>query len=298
MNPMKNRIAFVLLFVSVCSQSAAQDLLEILENEQQDTVTFVDATFKTTRIAFGHSLETRQKGILEVFVSNRFWDRPVSSSQSFMADKVNARIALEYAITDRLSTAIGASTWDGRFDTYFKYRLLQQQKGIMPISLTLFQNASYYSIGIPNPYIEDDFMDRMAFTTQALIGAKVNRELSLQIAPTFIYRGLQYYPEDPTEHFAVGFGGRYKLGNHVSFVSEYYAVINKMKSRDTYGPFALGVNWELGDIMLQFMLTNSPYTVEDAMITQTRYNFNFRNPNLNFGFNFSYIIHTRKGLKK
>lgn len=298
---MKNKILFVLLVIAGLPKATGQDLLDILEKEQKnDSIHFVDATFKTTRISFGHSVETRQKGILEIFVTNRFWDRPGSSSQSFMADKVNSRIALEYAISDRLSTGFGGSTWDGRFDGYVKYRLIRQRSGTKntPLSLTVFQNASYYSAGIPNPYIEDDFMDRTAFTTQALIASKITRDLSLQLSPTFVHRRLKYYPDDPNNYLAIGFGGRYKLGNHVSFVSEYYAVLNPMKSRDTYGPFSLGVNWELGDVMLQFMLTNAAYTVEDAFITQTRYNFNFRNPNLNFGFNFTYLIHTKKKLKQ
>ncbi|MEM7382600.1 MAG: DUF5777 family beta-barrel protein, partial [Bacteroidota bacterium] len=86
-------------------------------------------------------------------------------------------------------------------------------------------------------------------------------------------------------------------GGHVSVVSEYYYTTNPIESFDTYGPFALGVNWELGDVMLQFMLTNAVNMVEDAFIAQTRNNFNFRNPNLNFGFNATYIIHFKRGLK-
>ena len=133
--------------------------------------------------------------------------------------------------------------------------------------------------------------------TTFLVAKKITSNLSLQVSPTFIHRGLRRTTEDPLNVLAVGIGGRYKLGGHVSFVSEYYYVANPIESFDTYGPFSLGVNWELSDVMLQFMLTNSPLMVEDAFITGTRNNFNFKNPNLNFGFNFTYTFHLKNKLK-
>lgn len=292
-------ITFFLILVLVANSVLAQKgLLEILEKEQEDDPQYTMATFKATRISFGHSVETRKKGILEISVANRFWNTPSLYSQSFGADKMNARIALEYGISDRLSTGWGGSTWDGLFDWYVKYRLIRQRsdKSDSPLSITLFQNASYYSEAI-GPYIDDDFSNRLSFTTQALIARKFTSDFSFQIAPTFVHKGLRFSGEDPQNHFALGFGGRYKLGGHVSFVSEYYAVFNPITSRDTYGPFSIGINWELGDVMLQFMLTNASHIVEDAYITDTGYNFNFKNPNLNFGFTATYVIHFNRKLK-
>ncbi len=279
---------------------AQKGLLEILEKEQKDTVPrYTSATFKTTRITYGHSVETRKKGILEVSASHRFWNTPELRSQKFGVDKLNVRIALEYAISDRLSTGLGGSTWDGLFDGYLKYRLVRQRndsKGA-PFNITLFQNASYNSEAITGPYATGEFSSRLSYTSQVLIARKFNSKFSLQISPTFIHRGLEGSPEDPNSHFALGFGGRYKLSNHVSLVSEYYTVFNPLESMDTYGPFGLGINWEIGDVMLQFMLTNAPSMVEDAFIARTRNNFNFKNPNLNFGFNFTYVIHFNRKLK-
>lgn len=279
---------------------AQKELLDILEKERNDTVPqFVSATFKSTRITHGHSVETRKKGILEVFAATRFWNTPEPRSQSFGADKLNARIALEYGISDRLTAGFGGSTWDGLFDAFLKYRLVRQQADSQgsPIGLTIFQNSSYNSHGISNPNIEDDFSNRLSFTTQLLIARKFNSNLSLQITPTFIHRSAVYTPDERQNHLALGFGGRYKLGPHVSLVSEYYTVFNPVESIDTYGPFGIGVNWELGDVMLQFMLTNAPSMVESSFIAETRNNFNFKNPNLNFGFNFTYIIHFKRQLK-
>lgn len=294
------KVFFLLSLVGTTNIVGAQDLLDLLEDEGKDVPQYTLATFKSTRISFGHSIETRKKGILEIFAANRFWNTPSLRTQSFAADRMSSRIALEYGISDRLSIGIGGTTFDGLFDSYLKHKLVQQRKDKKgsPVSITLFQNASYFSEAISNSDIKDDFTNRLSFTSQLLIAKKITSKFSLQIAPSFIHRGLRSSPEDPNNHFALGFGGRYKLGHHVSFVSEYYTVFNPIKSRDSFGPFSLGINWEIGDVMLQFMLTNAVNMVEDAFITQTYNNFNFRNPNLNFGFNATYIIHFKRGLKK
>lgn len=277
----------------------AQDLLQILDEERPDQLRYADATFKTTRISYGHSVETRKKGILEIFVANRFWDSPAPRSQSFVADRLSTRFALEYALSDRFSAGLGGTTWDGLFDGFLKYRLMRQSAGKEgpPVSVTLFQNASYYSEGESDPTIADAFTDRLSFTTQALIASKLTRNFSLQLAPTYVHKGLSYYGQPDNDYFALGLGGRYKLGGHVSVVSEYYWLLNPTETPQTYGPFSIGVNWEMGDVMLQFMLTNAVNMVEEAFITGTRNNFNFRSPNLNFGFNFIYVIHFKRNLQ-
>ncbi|MEO9513571.1 MAG: DUF5777 family beta-barrel protein [Flavobacteriaceae bacterium] len=288
----------IVLIVGTVQFSLAQELLDILDKEQKDIPQFTSATFKTTRIAIGHSIETRKKGVLEVFVANRFWNTPELKSQSFFVDKLSSRIALEYGLSDNLSIGFGGTSFDGLFDGYLKYKLIKQRVGSngSPISVTVLQSTTYNSNAFPD--VPTNFSDRLAFTTQALIAKKFSSDFSLQIAPSFIHREGLTPDSDPKNHFAIGFGGRYKLGNHVSFVSEYYYTANPIQSYDTYNPFAMGINWELGDIMLQFMLTNAQRIADDAFITQTQNNFNFKNPNLNFGFNFTYIIHFKRNLKK
>jgi len=296
----KNILSLFIMLSCSFITLAQDDLLNILDKEHTNDANHISATFKMTRISFGHSIETRKKGILEVFVANRFWNTPAERSQSFGADKMSARIALEYGISDRLSFGIGGTSFDGLFDSYLKYTLVRQKvkgKG-SPLSLTVLQSGSYNSNAFGNSTIGDNFLDRASFTSQLLIARKFSSDFSLQIAPTFVHRGLVISNQDPKNHLALGIGARYKLGNHLSLVSEYYLNANKIESFDTYNPFALGVNWELGDIMLQFMLTNTRNMVEDTFITGTRNNFNFRSPNLNFGFNATYVIHFKRGLKK
>lgn len=298
---MKTKIILTIciLLLGCIHVASSQNLLDILENEQRDTLGYSTPAFRMTRITFGHSTEVRNKGVLEIFVANRFWNLPTERSQSFVADKMSTRIALEYGVTDRFSFGLGATTFDGLFDGYFKYKMFAQKKGVKPypVNITLFQGASYNSSGIPNPAIADNFSDRVSLTTQILISRKISSNFSVQISPTYIHRGLRVSNEDPKNFLAMGVGARYKVANHISIVSEYYKTFNPVESFDTYAPFALGVNWEIGDVLLQFMLTNARNMVEDTFITQTANNFNFKNPNLNFGFNATYVIHFNNKLR-
>jgi len=301
MKSRKNIVLLCLMLISSWISFGQNDLLDILDKEHKDTLNYTNATFKMTRIAIGHSTETRKKGILEIFVANRFWNTPADRSQSFLADRMSSRIALEYGLSDRLSMGFGGTTFDGLFDGYIKYKLIRQRsdKQGSPISMTVLQTGSHNSNSFASISGEGDISlnNRLSFTSQLLISKKFSSDFSLQISPTFIHRGIVLSSENPKNHFALGIGARYKLGNHLSLVSEYYYNANKIKSYNTYNPFVIGVNWEQGDVMLQFMLTNAVNMVEDTFITGTRNNFNFRNPNLNFGFNATYVIHFNRGLK-
>lgn len=300
MSPMEiKKIVFFIAFALTISCANGQNLLDILDKEHKDTLQFTEATFKFSRITFGQSAQTRKDGMLDLFISNRFWNRPTERSQSFFVDLMSTRFAIEYGLSDRLLAGVGGTTFNGRFDGFLKYKLIRQgvANSGSPVTVTLFQNTSYFNENLPSSSLGEITSKRFSFTSQVLIAKKITSDFSLQISPTFIHRGLVFDEDDPQNHFAIGFGGRYKLGGHVSLVSEYYYVANPIKSFNTYSPFSLGVNWELSDVMLQFKLTNAVSMVEDAFITQTRNNFNFKNPNLNFGFNFTYTFHLKNRLK-
>jgi len=300
---MKNSRYFLIMYIVLIGLNTpicAQSLLESLEKEYPDTPQYEIATFKSTRIAIGHSVENRKEGVLEIMAMNRYWNIPNYQGQSFVADKWSARIALEYGISNRLTAGAGWSTLENIYDGFLKYKLLRQRKNAKKsfASVTLFQNASYRNedsrAAIYGDLKDTSFSERLAFTSQLLIARKFTPQFSAQISPTFIHRGSSLSDEDPTNHFAMGIGGRYKVGGHVSIVSEYYYVANPVKSVDTYGAFALGVNWELSDLMLQFHMTNAWSMVEDAFILQTPNNFNLQDGNFTFGFTATFALHLKQ----
>jgi hypothetical protein len=273
----------------VCSQT----LLDLTNEELSKKPIYALSTFKTTRISIAQSIETRKKGVLEIHLMNRFWNTPEPSTQSFIADKMSSRIGLNYGITNKLTAGIGGTTWNGIYDGSLKYRLTQQQingKGV-PLSITFFQNASYRNKISSLRSNSASFTDRLSFTSQILIARKITTNFSFQMSPSFVYRNSSMITNNAHSQFALGFGGRYKVGHHVSIVSEYFYLIDSLESTTTFDAFTLGVNWEVGDLLLQFQITNSKAMGADAFITQTKTNFNFKNGNLHFGFNATYVVH-------
>ncbi|MEM6516592.1 MAG: DUF5777 family beta-barrel protein [Bacteroidota bacterium] len=289
---MKTKLSFYTLgILSFLGVQGQEDLLSTLK-KSQDTVFYTAATFKTTRISIGHSLETRKQGIVQASIMTRYWDMPAPTGNSFVADKMTARFGIDYAFSDRFTLGGGMATLDGIADGFAKFRLIRQRSDNKPwLGLTIVQTVSYRTRNFNNLNETDGVIDKLSFTSQLLIGRKFTRNFSLQISPTFIHRGSSRLAEDDINHFAIGFGGRYKLSNHLSLVSEYYWITNPLESRNTFGAFALGTNWELGDLILQFKLTNARNFAEDTFITQTPVNFNTKRGNLSFGFQANYIIH-------
>jgi len=298
---MMNKKTFLLFIVCIIVANfsvKAQSLLDKLNKEFPKKPIYEIATFKMTRIGLGHSIETRKKGALEISLYNRYWNIPDFGGERFLADKVSTRYGLEYAFSDNFTAGFGYTNFDKISDGYLKYRLIKQQKGVKktPLSITLLQTISSRKTINANTtlYGGNTSSNSYAFTSQVLIARKFNPNFSVQITPSFIHTATNLSNYDPNNQFALGFGGRHKIGGHASIVSEYHYVANPLESIQTYNAFMVGVNWELSHLLLQFHVTNARNFAEDTFITQTTHNFNFKDPNLHFGFNATFILHTKK----
>ena len=299
---MKNKYTtqlLVLLFIVMGFTVNAQGLLDKLNNEFPDIPVYKIATFKTTRIGLGHSIETRKKGALEISLYNRYWNIPNFEGQRFLADVVSTRYGLDYAFSDNFTIGLGYTNHDKISDGFLKYKLFKQRKNSKKgfATVTLLQTISHRKIENTNGNIYQQTTsasDRYAFTSQILIARKINTDISLQISPTFIHREENSLTNDPNNQFAVAFGGRHKISNHAAIVSEYFYVANPLKTIETYNVFMVGVNWEMGDLLLQFQMTNARNFAEDTFITQTRNNFNAKDGNFHFGFNATWVLQTKK----
>lgn len=275
----------------------SQDLLDILDEELKDTLRYTQATFKTTRLGVGHSVETRKKGVLQFTLGTRYWNIPSNSEnrKSFVADRFSGSFGLEYATSDRFTMGSSITSFDGIINAYGKYRLLRQAEGtgITPIGITLVQSGLMLTRGVSGVILPESFSDRFIYTSQAIIAHKFNRDFSAQIAPTYIHsKSLQFY--DTNNFFALGIGGRYRLGNHVSLFSEYYYLANNTGLVQRFNPFFLGVNWEIGYINFQLSMSNVKNFDETAAILYSPNNFNFNDGGLHFGVNVNYVLHFNK----
>ncbi len=276
------RINITLLLLILSFSAFSQDeLLELLEGEDQGE-NYVSATFKSTRLVNGHSVEVRSKGVLEFIISHRFGTINSGYEQFWGLDNSSIRLALEYGLTDNLNIGLGRSSFEKVIDTFLKYRFLRQSNSF-PVTITGFTSLTRKTVDIPNL----EGKDRNTYSGQLLIARKFNSNLSLQIMPIAIQRNLVATNRDENLLFALGLGGRYKLTNRLAINAEYYPQLTEF-SNMFENSFAIGVDIETGGHVFQLHLTNAVQMNEQGFIGGTTDN--FFDGDIHYGFNISRVF--------
>lgn len=262
----------------------SQDLLDILNEETENTTTTVSATFKGTRIANGHSVENRKAKELEFIIGHRFGTLNSGTFNLFGLDNANIRFSLEYGITDNLMIGLGRSSFGKLYDGFLKYKLLKQKKGkqAFPFSVSVFGSI------VAQDFPENDkrvFAETLSYTSQLLIARKFSPSISVQLTPTYIHKNTVETFVDPHDFLALGFGGRIKMSKRVAINAEYFYNFNELTSLSTVNPIAFGVDIETGGHVFQLIISNARAMIEPAFITETRGD--FLKGDIHFGFNIS-----------
>ncbi|MBC7688850.1 MAG: hypothetical protein H7211_11795, partial [Aquabacterium sp.] len=115
-------VLLVIPLIEVYSQDTT-DLMSRLEKENSNTINYTTATFKTTRLINGHTVENVGKGVLDVKISHRFGTLGGTDGGSynlFGLDNATMRMGLDYGITRFLMIGIGRSTYKKTYDAFFK----------------------------------------------------------------------------------------------------------------------------------------------------------------------------------
>lgn len=270
------------------------ELMEMLDEYEPAAPRYVSATFKTTRVVTGHSIENTGKGVLDFRVNHRFGDIDGGTQTFFGLDDANTRIGFDYGITDWLMIGIGRNTFQKEVDGFTKVKLLRQTEddSKMPISLSYMGAISIQ--GLPTPTLpagqEYYFSNRLYFVNQILIARKFSQSFSLQLMPTHIHYNLVPTTPEPNDLFAVGVGGRLKLSNRVSLNGEYFYRIPGTELNGYANVLSVGFDIETGGHVFQLMLSNSRAMTERAYIGQTPQPWGFANGSIHFGFNISRVF--------
>jgi hypothetical protein len=289
-----------LLFVALLLCSArllaqdSTDLMNLLEKElgpnEGDQTNYATATFKTTRLINGHSVENVGKGVMDVKISHRFGKLNGGAYEFFGLDNASMRLGIDYGITRYLMVGIGRNTFEKTFDGFFKLKILRQSSGKrkMPFTLSYVPTIALKTIKSEDPNRKNYFSSRLFFTHQLLIGRKFSDNTSLQLMPTFIHRNLVQLNADPNDLISIGIGGRQKLTKRVSINAEYYYQIPGYKLTGTTDCFSLGFDIETGGHVFQLHFTNSQGMSERSFIAETKGNWG--KGDILFGFNISRVF--------
>ena len=266
---------YLLYIILITPLIGQDDLLDILEDDSSKPV-IVESSFKGTRVVNAQSLELPRPKILQFMIQHRFGSIENGFYDLFGMDYATIRFDFHYGLTERLSFGVGRSSLDKIYDIFVKTKLLRQSSGTrsFPVSVLL-----YSDIGIDtkrksenDPAVKDEYLNRLLYVNQLIIGRKFNRSLSLEILPTLIHRNLVPTNKDDHDLASVGIAGRYKLSNRISVNADYFIPLGD-RSEDYQNSVAIGVDYETGGHVFQVMIANSQGPYEYTFIENARGNF-------------------------
>jgi len=289
---MRSLICAFLFFLISSGAFAQEDLMDILNNKTTDEINYATATFKSTRVMNGHSVERMPPGQLDFRISHRFGKLNSGLYEFFGLDQSSIHLSLEYGILKWLMIGIGRGTYEKTFDGFTKFTILRQSSGArnMPVSVSALSSVAVTSVKWPDPDRTNYFSSRLSYVQQLLVARKVNQSFSVQIAPTFVHRNLVSTELDPNDLYAIGAGGRMKLTSRISFNAEYYYTVNQRSymSQTVYNPLSVGFDIETGGHVFQLIFTNSLAMIEKGFIGETTGS--WKKGDIHFGFNISRVF--------
>lgn len=268
-------LLFATLFSVISFNLKAQDDLMDMLNDEPETIEYVYATFKTTRVMNAHSIENPAKGTLLFLIQHRFGRVNTGIYDLFGLDEASIRLGFEYGVTDRLSLGFGRSSFEKTYDGFLKYKILRQSKGLrkMPVTMSYYVSTAITSLKWEDMGVEERenyFSSRVSYTHMLLIARKMNNNLSLQLTPALVHKNLVPTSDDKNDIFSLGLGGRYKITQRITINAEYFYTPTEQISYNFDQPFSLGVDIETGGHVFQLHFSNAKAFFDRGYLTETQ----------------------------
>lgn len=308
------KTCFTLLVILATGSLHAQDDLLSLLGEDSTTRIYTNASFKTTRVINGHSLESTAPGVLDVKINHRFGVLSGGIEDFFGLDEAWVRLGLDYGVTDRLMVGIGRSSYQKTVDGFLKYKILKQcDEGCgTPLTAALVTGMSVDTrVQEDLPWYDtsrtDYFTHRLAYNFQLILGRKFTESFSLQLMPGLVHRNLVATAEEENDVMNIGAAGRIKLTKRTALNAEYFYVLPGQLKGTTvtsdqvddpnpgyHNSLSIGFDIETGGHVFQLHFTNSTGMFERAFITETTNSWS--EGEIHYGFNISrvFTIHRPK----
>ena len=282
---MKNvLILFFLLPAIIYSQ---EDLLAEIDTDSVVNQE-ANAVFKALKIVNFESTKLISKKQFVFMVAHRFGSIENGFDSFFGLDDAVTRLNFIYGISDGINISASRSSFQKIYETSIKYRLLNQKENGFPFTI-----VGYNSLLI-NTALEKDnlpkleFKHRLGYTAQVLISRKVNTNLSLELAPTFFHDNYVAINDQDNSQYALGLGGRYKLGKRWSLNMDYGWHLNRSSDSPFKNPLSIGVDLETGGHVFQMHFTNAQAMNTNGFLGQATGDWG--DGDIYFGFNLTRVF--------
>ena len=281
-------IVIFLYLTAVMTSFGQDDLLGILNEESETKQEFIESAFKGTRVANAQSLEIPKPKILQFMIQHRFGSIENGFYDLFGTDYAMIRYDFHYGLNEKISFGLGRSSFDKIYDVFLKLKLVRQYKGSrsVPVSVLYYGDIGVETMRKSEDYspFNNNFLNRLIYINQLIIGSKINRNLSIEVLPTSIYRNLVPSIEMKHQQFSLGMAGRYKLTSRFSVNADYFFPLGD-RSSDFINSFAIGFDYETGGHVFQVMISNAQGSYENTFIENA--NGDISKNRLYLGFNIS-----------
>jgi len=187
----------------------------------------------------------------------------------------NIRMGLKYGITEKITVGIGTEKNNKLTDLNAKYLVLRQtRKNAIPVSVAVYGNISYDSRDEEVFGTDYEFMDRISYFGQVIVGRKFTDKLSMQLAPSFSHFNSvdREYQNDKIGLMA---GGRFKFTETMAVIGEYHHPFSINETHDYQEDIQSGIAFglEVATITHAFQVFVSNY---NEIVAQKNYVMNTR----------------------
>lgn len=305
------RISGLLIFIFIFFNAAYAQEDEFIESMHDQGKKKVYNTFNGMRLINVNTTKTLEKGKLDFLITHRFGNISGGFHSLWGFDNAaNIRLAFNYGITDKLMVGVGRSKVREHIDGFVRYRFIEQKEKGVPVSVAFQGNTAFSpmkSLVLYSESVSEDpptdfqkWEHRLSYTSQLIVGTKLSPYLSLELAPTFVYRN--YVPSvrlsngevisDENELFSLGAGAKVQVSHTVSIVLDYFHTFSNYRKKieedglgSYYPPIGIGVELKTGGHIFFLNFTNSVGIIENDIIPYTHSS--WEEGDIKFGFTIS-----------
>lgn len=279
-------LVYILFCMSPLLHSQEDLLAEIdVDPMQGDTA---KAAFKGLKIVNFESTKLVAKKEMTLVVSHRFGSIKGGVDSFFGLDDAVTRINFVYGISDGFNISASRSSFQKIYESAIKYRITQQVENGFPFTIvgyhSMLVNTALEKHNLPKL----EFKHRLGYTTQLLISRKVSTNLSFELVPTYFHDNYVSIDDQDNSQFALGVGGRYKLGKRWSVNADYGLHMNRASNSPFKNPLSIGMDLETGGHVFQMHFTNAQAMNTNGFLGQATGDWG--KGNIYFGFNLSRVF--------
>jgi len=197
--------------------------------------------------------ETLQKKDMQFDISHRFIP-PITegSDAAFGIDgPVNMRLALAYAITDRLLVTAGRTNVNDNMDVQLKYKTLKIQHRTFPVLITLMGGAAYNSQLFQAVKSESR---KYQYYGQLIANTLIHKKLGIGIVPSYLHNSYIFCCENQ-HSFVLGNYIQYYFSPYWSLQAEWNPTVTGW--RRWHNTMSFGIELETGGHFFKIFLSNN-----------------------------------------